>query len=667
MLKNMTLGRKIAAGFASMITIALIIGGVAAWKMTTTSKQSTILAQEYVPEVAEIVGVERAWLNMMFEARGYNYTEAASFLEKVRTIYTGLRKELQDVKDLAAKSPHLTGLKEATASLEAGINGYEDLFNQTVTKFEASAAERKKLNEIAASYVKKSEELLSTQESMLKKEIADGAKADKLNARVQQIEAVNDFLSAFGSVRIGYWKAQAQRDSKLAAEADKLFDPINKKLQDLRGMTADDQSQKLVDDISKLVSAYRESMKQTTALAAACEDLAAKRVPHAVKVKEATQTTAASGITEATTRSTEAASALSTAARIMIIGLVVAFAAGVLLALVITRGITKPINRIIQGLNEGAEQVNEASRQVSTASQSLAEGASEQASSLEETSSALEEMAGMARQNADNSKQANDFMTETKTVISEADSAMKEATNAMNQISEASEKISKIIKVIEEIAFQTNLLALNAAVEAARAGEHGKGFAVVADEVRNLAQRAAQAARETGDLIEQTVTRVGRGVELNQTTSNSFGKIATAAGKVGDLVAQITHASAEQAQGVDQVNTAVAQMDKVTQATAANAEQSAAASEELSAQAQNVRAMVNELVAMVGGKTSTSLASDAPATGRASQRSAKAPSTPKKPERTPVHAGAAKTSDVKHEAAESVHLTVEEMGNLDNF
>ena len=273
---------------------------------------------------------------------------------------------------------------------------------------------------------------------------------------------------------------------------------------------------------------------------------------------------------------------------------------GILLALFIASGITRALKKSSGTMNEAALQVASAAGQVSSASQQLAEGASEQAASLEETSSSLEEMASMTRQNADNAMQANTLMEQTQMVVDRAGKAMKQMNQAMADISDYGQQTGKIIKTIDEIAFQTNLLALNAAVEAARAGEAGAGFAVVADEVRSLAQRAAEAAKNTSELIAGSISRIGQGSELARTVNEAFEEVTTGAAKVAELISEITAASQEQAQGIDQVNQAVAQMDKVTQQNAASAEESASASEELNAQAESMQDVVGDLLQLVG-------------------------------------------------------------------
>ena len=267
----------------------------------------------------------------------------------------------------------------------------------------------------------------------------------------------------------------------------------------------------------------------------------------------------------------------------------------------ITRRISGTIYRIIQGLNEGAEQVASAAGEVSSASQTLAEGSLEQAASIEETSSSLEEMASISRQNANNAGRADSLMKLVNQVVNKANTSMSQLTTSMQEISKASEKTSNIIKTIDQIAFQTNLLALNAAVEGARAGEAGTGFAVVADEVRNLAERAADAARDTAALIEGTVKKISDGTALVKTTNDAFIEVTSSAYKVSELVGEIAATSNVQSIGIEQLNFAVSEMDKVTQQNAATAEESASASEELNAQAEALKGFVADLSAMVGG------------------------------------------------------------------
>ena len=274
-----------------------------------------------------------------------------------------------------------------------------------------------------------------------------------------------------------------------------------------------------------------------------------------------------------------------------------------------TASVTRQIAASVEALTTGMRQVASAAGQVAGSAQSLSQGSTQQAASLEETSASMEEMASMTRRNAENSHEAASSMAQTERLVGDANSALGEMVSSMVAIKESSDKVSKIIKTIDEIAFQTNILALNAAVEAARAGEAGMGFAVVADEVRSLAQRSAQAARDTAALIEESMARANQGHQRVTQVSGAIEAITSSAGRVKGLVDAVSAASREQSQGIEQVTQAITQMEKVTQNTAATAEESAAASEELSAQAESSMSVVARLASLVGSQATAARAS----------------------------------------------------------
>jgi methyl-accepting chemotaxis protein/methyl-accepting chemotaxis protein-1 (serine sensor receptor) len=267
---------------------------------------------------------------------------------------------------------------------------------------------------------------------------------------------------------------------------------------------------------------------------------------------------------------------------------------------VIVRQTSGSLKMLSAKIAESAAQVANASKQVSAASQSLAQGASEQAASLEETSASTEEIVSITRRNADHASEVAALMEKTSEDSSESNRALDLMVEQMKEIDGSSHKIARIIKVIDEIAFQTNILALNAAVEAARAGEAGLGFAVVADEVRNLAQRCAQAARDTAALIEESIATSGDGNAKLDQMAGAVRSVTQSAVRVKALVDQVNLGSQEQARGMEQIARAIVQMEQVTQKTAAGAEQSASAGAELDGHASMLRDLVHEMHSMVG-------------------------------------------------------------------
>ncbi len=290
----------------------------------------------------------------------------------------------------------------------------------------------------------------------------------------------------------------------------------------------------------------------------------------------------------------------------------VGFLTGVTFIIVplVTRGIVKPMQKAISANISIAEYMSSAASQFTSSSQTIAKGASEQAAGLQETSSSLEEITSMTRQNAQNAQQANTLAQQAQQAAIEGAEAIRKMNTAIEDIHKSADATSRIIRVIDDIAFQTNLLALNAAVEAARAGEAGKGFAVVAEEVRNLAIRSAEAAKNTENMIQTSVSQAKTGVELSAEVSKTLSEILNRSSKTVSLVSEIAQACSEQAQGIEQINQSLSQMESVTQQNASFAEESASSAIELNSQAVNLKKTVDELVALVESSTAAQYTAD---------------------------------------------------------
>ncbi len=604
----MKLSTKIISGFGIMIAIALILGILAIWKMSDSETMASNLNDKNVPALIQTSALQNAVLLAMVDSRGYGLTGQQKYLD-------GTKKQIENAIDTIDKcvtladKEKLDALKTGVLDAKSSLQSYDGSVDETTKYFKAQADQLAKMTADATDFLNECNTYLDTQQQKWDEEMkayqAGTATPDLevMNRRVLKMKFINNVIDRGNWIRIVNLKAITENASEMPEAVNTYFSECTKLLNsDLRPLTSQPADVAQLDRAVKLMGAYMQGMKDFFDVQKGLVNVAKDRLKYSTLVLNASGKIAAETLSGTATASKESATSLANAVAIMEIVVLIGLIIGALLAWFITSSITKPINRIIDSLKEGSSQVASASNNISSASQQLAEGATEQAASLEETSSALEEMASMTRQNAENSSTANRDMEDTKSQVGKGAVAVRNMAQAMGEINDSSEQTSRIIKTIEEIAFQTNLLALNAAVEAARAGEAGKGFAVVADEVRNLAQRSAQAARDTAELIEGTVQRVKNGTDIVSQLESSFGEVETSAGKVASLISEITAASQEQAQGVDQVNTAVAQMDKVTQSNAANAEESASAAEELSAQAEQMRKVVGDLLKIVDGK-----------------------------------------------------------------
>jgi len=598
MFQNMKVGTKIAGGFIIALVITIIIGALSVYYLNSVGKIVNRLATQEIPETSAVVETERE----MWKTHVLSYEFDIKLDEQSKKEWFDQRDKIGNAIDkivpIATALNHQETLKAANG-FKQGLSEYGKIAeNYTSLAMENEEIE-KQMGKTAAGMETPWLDYINGQNEKIQKSIANKNFED-VAARVTKLKLSNAALDLYNLIRKNeYLYMMHQRQEY----ADILNESIRKMVPLIEGtfkLSHAAEDMKLGDLVTENCEKYKKLMVKWIANKKTQVELLKQSDAAAMGIVDLATKTALQADKDAYDIGVSAVTLLSNVRLLLIVLLISAILIGSALSFFITRGITKPLNRVIEGLNEGADQVASASAQVSSASQSLAEGASEQAASIEETSSSLEEISSMTKQNAENAKQANNLMLDTNEVVGKANESMNALTSSMEEISKASEETSKIIKTIDEIAFQTNLLALNAAVEAARAGEAGAGFAVVADEVRNLAMRAADAAKNTAALIEGTVKKVNDGSGLVTRTNEAFAKVADSSSKVGQLVAEIAAASNEQSQGIDQVNQAVNDMDKVTQQNAANAEESASASEEMNAQAEQMKGAVNELVNMVG-------------------------------------------------------------------
>ncbi|SDU61901.1 methyl-accepting chemotaxis protein [Desulfobacula phenolica] len=585
MFKNMKLGTKIM-GLAGLL---IILCGLVAYAgyYTNTSVVDRVHIADDVNQMVKIM------LETRRHEKNYIIREKTTYVEKVNENIKDLKQQILSTKE------EFTDLenKNKMDDILSQVNHYEQGFSTYVGlngKIQKLISVDDKMVQSARLMEKNAAEIHRIQREQYYQLQKDGASAEILNSRLKWADDTNLIIQNLLQCRRQEKNFLLREDTVSIDKVSKFSKKIIELAENLKSVVQSDESKQKINSIINSFEIYKTAFDNVVH----CKEQQVSATDQMVASARAVQKICSDTRANQKAKMNDQISFTG-----IFLGLTTLAAAGlgIFLSFFITRGITRYLSQIIENLETGSQQVSAASSQISSASQSLAEGSTEQAASIEETSASLEQISSMVKQNSENSGLTNNIMQEVSKEVKQASVSMGQLTQSIDEISKASEETSKIVKTIDEIAFQTNLLALNAAVEAARAGDAGAGFAVVADEVRNLAMRAADAAKNTTDLIEDITNKINIGSGMVVSNNESFSRVAKSSIKASELVNEITAASKEQSEGIEQLNIAVTEVDKVIQQNAATAEESASTSEELNAQAEQMKYLVHELVIVVNG------------------------------------------------------------------
>lgn len=668
------IGTKLIIGLATLIGISAIVGILAITSLFSIQVASDELSHQFLPETVLANEVERETLKVMYNIRGYWLTGEEHYFTDAQKQIEALNGALAGLDALLEKSPRLIKLREALPKAKAARDTYVGLMARTKTATDAIAKSKADAFTSALRFVTEVADYRKSQEDSLAGELRAGSRASVLSPRIDKIAGINEILELGLNIRLEFFRTQANRDVTAVKAVMGNFPKIDQLVASMLKLTKQKVNIDQLNSIRLAASEYQKQVNIWLENNATLDALAAERLTAGDTLSGLAEETSLTAV-KTSEELAAANSVIVTGSVVTIsIGLALSILLGIVVAFVLIRAITVPLNlvtalsrkvtvgdfaidrvevksrdelglltesfydmveglkakaalvesiangvltntiplaseedglgrsmqRMQESLNEILTQVNVAveqmasgSDQVSTAAQSLSQGATEQASSLEEISASANEIHSQSKQNAENATTANQLAKQASQSAQSGNQQMKDLMALLEKMTKSSEETKTIVKTIDDIAFQVNLLALNANVEAARAGKYGKGFAVVAEEVRNLAVRSAAAVNETTRMVEENIRNI-QDVNANALkTGDQLNGILGNANKVADFLEEIAASSQEQARAMGQINGGLDQIDQVTQSNTAAAEESASASEELSGQAQQLKVMIS--------------------------------------------------------------------------